>query len=107
MTEGLEFTIEEKEETLALYGAVSRETACEMAQGVRLSAPADVGIATTGIAGPEGGTPEKPVGLVYVAVSGPGGTVCEELRLKGDRNRVRELAACHALNILRNYLTDL
>ena len=59
------------EETLAVYGAVSEETAREMAQSVRKLIHADIGVGITGIAGPDGGSTEKPVGLVYIAVSVP------------------------------------
>ena len=86
-----------KPETLASYGAVSEQTAREMAEGVRALAGADVGIATTGIAGPGGGTPEKPVGLVYLGVSSEKGTRVIRLMLKGDRQRVRILASNNAL----------
>lgn len=86
-----------KPETLASYGAVSEQTAAEMAEGVRALAGADVGIATTGIAGPGGGTPEKPVGLVYLGVSSEKGTRVIRLMLKGDRQRVRILASNNAL----------
>lgn len=77
-------------ETLKNYGAVSRETCEEMAKGVRLCANASLGVSTTGIAGPGGGTKEKPVGLVYIGVSTEEKTVVEELRLTGTREEVRQ-----------------
>ena len=77
-------------ETLKNYGAVSRETCEEMAKGVRLRANASLGVSTTGIAGPGGGTKEKPVGLVYIGVSTEEKTVVEELRLTGTREEVRQ-----------------
>lgn len=89
-----------KEETLATYGAVSDRTAAEMARGVRLLAGADIGISTTGIAGPLGGTPYKPVGLVYVGVSTGMGLKAEKLLLgenSADRQRIRELATAAAM----------
>lgn len=88
-------------QTLARCGAVSEPCAREMAEGLRARSGADVAAATTGIAGPGGGTAEKPVGLVYVAVSSPEGTVVKELRLHGDRERIRTLASLHALNMIR------
>lgn len=63
-----------KEATLAAHGAVSDEVACEMAEGIRLALGADIGVSTTGVAGPGGGSAEKPVGLVYVGVSDKNGT---------------------------------
>ena len=69
-----------------------------MANGVRALAGADVGIATTGIAGPGGGTPEKPVGLVYLGVASEKGTRVIRLMLPGDRDRVRILASSNALS---------
>ena len=77
------------EKTLASHGAVSRETALEMAQGMRQSAGADLALATTGIAGPSGGTGEKPVGLVYVALSCETGEYVHEMHFAGDRERIR------------------
>ena len=77
-------------ETLKNYGAVSRETCEEMAKGVRLRSGATIGVSTTGIAGPGGGTKEKPVGLVYIGVSTEEKTVVEELRLTGTREEVRQ-----------------
>lgn len=89
-----------KEETLATYGAVSDKTAMEMARGVRILSGADVGISTTGIAGPLGGTPYKPVGLVYIGVSTEMGLKAEKMLLAegdNDRQRIRELATAAAL----------
>ena len=78
-----------KEETLREYGAVSGETAREMAECVRKRANAMVGLSTTGIAGPGGGTDKKPVGLVYIGLSTEQGTKSKALRLSGDRDDVR------------------
>lgn len=75
--------------TLAAYGAVSEATAREMAEGVRTRLGATYGLAVTGIAGPGGGSSDKPVGLVYGAVSGPAGTRTVELHLRGSREQVR------------------
>ena len=89
-----------KEETLSTYGAVSDRTAMEMARGVRLLSKADLGISTTGIAGPLGGTKYKPVGLVYVGVSTEMGLTSHKLLLSDagkDRDRIRELASAAAL----------
>ena len=86
-----------KPETLAQHGAVSEETAAEMALGVRALSGADVGIATTGIAGPGGGTETKPVGLVYLGIASEKGVRVIRLMLKGDRDRVRILASSNAL----------
>lgn len=87
--------------TLEAHGAVSAQTAQAMAEGVRTTLGADWGLAVTGIAGPGGGTPDKPVGLVHVGVSGPAGTSTRELRLHGDRERVRQRATTIALHLLR------
>jgi len=88
------------EDTIGKHGAVSAETAAAMAEGVRRATGADIGLSVTGIAGPEGGTPAKPVGLVYVARADAGGTVTEELRLRGDRSMIKERAAQTALYLL-------
>ncbi len=95
------------EQTLAVHGAVSRETALEMAAGVRRSIGADVGLASTGIAGPTGGSETKPVGLVYVAVADDQGEVCEEYRYRSDRESVKMLTANAGLNLLRRRLQGL
>ena len=86
-----------KEETLNHFGAVSYETAKEMAEGIRRLAGADIGLSTTGIAGPESGTKEKPVGLVYVGIALPNETLVYELRLDGTRQEIREKAVKHTL----------
>ena len=77
-----------KESTLSTFGAVSKETAMEMAAGVKKLCSADIGISTTGIAGPDGGTDEKPVGTVYVGFSYKGET--EAFNLKLDKNMTRD-----------------
>jgi PncC family amidohydrolase len=91
-------------ETLEKHGAVSDETVSEMALGVRRALAADMGIAVSGIAGPGGGTPEKPVGLVWMAVSASSGIWTRQLNLKGDRVKVKELAAEEALKLGIDYL---
>jgi nicotinamide-nucleotide amidase len=87
------------------HGAVSAETAAAMAAGARAELGADVAVADTGIAGPDGGTPEKPVGLVYLAVDGPDGRRTAEFRLPGDREAVRARTTALALHMLRRALT--
>ncbi len=74
-----------RETTLTSVGAVSPETAIEMAMGARSSLSTELAIASTGIAGPGGATRRKPVGLIYIAVATPGGVAVQELRLNGDR----------------------
>ncbi len=86
------------------HGAVSEAVATTLAQAIRRRAGTDWGISTTGIAGPTGGTPEKPVGTVYVAVAGPGGTTSRLLRLPGDREMVMALATGSVLDLLRRRL---
>lgn len=87
-------------ETLDNYGAVSHETAREMAAGIALTAGTDIGISTTGIAGPGGGTEEKPVGLVYIGFYMGGQVRSRELRLAGDREQIRRSAVRSALEWL-------
>jgi len=86
------------------FGAVSQEVAIAMATGARRQADTTWAIATTGIAGPSGGTPDKPVGLVHIALSGPGGTQHRALRLPGARSRVQALATAGVLDLLRRSL---
>jgi len=88
------------EATIGRHGAVSRETARAMAQGVRQVCGADIGLAVTGIAGPTGATPTKETGLTYVALCDASGTTVEEHRLRGDRAMVKERAAQGALFLL-------
>lgn len=94
-----------KPETLKAFGAVSEQTAREMARGARAVSGSDIGIGVTGIAGPEGGTIEKPVGLVYVAVDSGAYSEVKELRLsrghKNERNFIRSFAVMHALSMIR------
>ncbi len=91
-------------EELAVYGAVSEQVARSMASGVRTLLNTSIGLAVTGIAGPGGGTPGKPVGLVYAALDGPWGTLCRELRLRGSRAEIRTATAAAALEMLYFYL---
>lgn len=90
-----------KKETLDAYGAVSEQTAREMAQGLRARSGADIAVSTTGIAGPSGGTKDKPVGLVYVGCADARGVRVERLTLNGSRERIRNLAALRALDMIR------
>lgn len=85
------------EETLAEHGAVSEECAREMAEGVRRLMGADIGISLTGIAGPGGGTAEKPVGTVYLGVSDKNETYALRLSLSGDREAIRQESVKAAL----------
>jgi nicotinamide-nucleotide amidase len=92
---------------LASRGAVSEEVARAMAEGARSRAGADIGVAITGIAGPDGGTPEKPVGLVYVALAGAAGDKVRRALFPGERERVRFQASQLALEMLRRGLLGL
>lgn len=96
-----------KEQTLKAHGAVSRETAAEMAEGIRKRLKTDIGISVTGIAGPGGGTDEKPVGLVYVGLSGEGGTITKELRLSGNRKKIRTITALNVFDLIRRHVLKL
>lgn len=91
-------------DTLEKYGAVSKETAIEMARGVRMALAADIGIAVTGIAGPGGGTPEKPVGLTWVAISDNNADEAWKFLWSGDRIQVKEQSANAALQLLADVL---
>lgn len=91
-------------ETLDKYGAVSEQTATEMAEGVLKLGESDVSVAVTGIAGPTGGTTEKPVGLVYIGVSGKNGTYVYKNIFNGNRDEVRKQTASTALELVYDYL---
>ena len=91
-----------KKETLEKYGAVSPHTAKEMARGAALLHKADVTLSVTGIAGPDGGSKEKPVGLVYMACSVCGRVTVKEFHFSGNRDKIRESAVANALILIRN-----
>jgi PncC family amidohydrolase len=93
-----------KRETLIAVGSASEETAQEMAQGARHTIGSDVGISVTCIAGPGGGTDEKPVGLTYIGASTPDGEWVERHVFEGDRKSIKESAADAALELLLNAL---
>jgi len=93
------------EEVLREHGAVSAETAAAMARGARERLGADVAVAVTGVAGPDGGTPEKPVGLVFLHASGPPGELGRRLEVPGDRETVRLRATVAALHLVRQLVT--
>ena len=95
-----------KKETLDAYGAVSEETAKEMAEGIARVSSSNTSIATTGIAGPGGGTKEKPVGLVYIAVHVNNKTIIEKCNFSGNREEVRFSATNHALKMLKDELEN-
>jgi competence/damage-inducible protein CinA-like protein len=89
---------------IARHGAVSREVAVALAEGIRERCASTVGLGITGIAGPGGGTEEKPVGLVFIAVSDADGTECTEKRFSGDRSGVRFYASQQGLDMVRRRL---
>ena len=86
--------------TLQCHGAVSSQTAEEMAQGIRTKAGADIGLSSTGIAGPGGGTPDKPVGLVYIALSDKKGTASYKYTFRGNRWENKESTCQKSLELL-------
>lgn len=93
-----------QQDTLETYGAVSEQTAREMAEGGAKAAKADAALAVTGIAGPDGGTAEKPVGLVYIGCFVNGKTVVERNIFSGSRREVREQSVDSALELLKRQL---
>ena len=93
-----------KKKTLKEFGAVSSQTAAQMAKGGCKVTGSDVAISVTGIAGPGGGTKKKPVGLVYIACTCQGKTTVKELHLTGDRTRIREQSVAQALILIRESL---
>ena len=92
--------------TLKKYGAVSEQTAREMAVGGVFAADSDACVAVTGIAGPDGGTEEKPVGLVYIATYMKDQITVAEYQFKGNREKIREQAVVKALDLLRRSILD-
>lgn len=95
-----------KKSTLDKYGAVSEQTAREMAKGAVLLHKADVSVAITGIVGPNGGTDKKPVGLVYMACSVCGTITVKEFHFSGNRNKIRETAVSYALTLMRECVLE-
>lgn len=95
------------QEILLEYGAVSKPTARRMAEGIRTTAGVDLGLSTTGIAGPTGATPGKPLGTVYIALAHPAGTICRHCVFHRERRQVKVAAAHTALMMLRDYLVSL
>ncbi len=91
-------------ETLAAHGAVSEPAAREMARGARERLGADLALSVTGICGPEGGSSEKPVGLVYVALSSATGEICQRHVFTGDRLEIKEQSARAVLRLLQAHL---
>lgn len=90
--------------SLLEFGAVSEEVAVQMAKGVRKITDADIGISTTGICGPEGGSEEKPVGLVYVAIDYLGKVKCDKCLFSGERKEIKQKTADYTLNLLKERL---
>jgi competence/damage-inducible protein CinA C-terminal domain len=95
-----------KKSTLEKHGAVSRQTAEEMARGLSSVAKSDVAVAVTGIAGPDGGTEEKPVGLVYIACSVKGEVTVQEYHFSGNRQIIREATVSAALVLMRSCILE-
>lgn len=95
-----------KKATLQKYGAVSAQTAEEMVKGAALFSKADVAVALTGLAGPDGGTEEKPVGLVYIACNVKGNVTVKEFHFNGNRMKIRDGATTAALMLMRNCILE-
>lgn len=93
-------------ETLEKFGAVSQQTALEMCKGVKALSDADFGISVTGIAGPGGGTPEKPVGTVWIGICGENLHKAEKFLFDGDRQQVRENTAEMALKMVEDAILN-
>lgn len=93
-----------KHSTLEKHGAVSKQTVKQMAKGAALHGKADIAIAVTGLAGPEGGTPEKPVGLVYIGIYYDETVYWQECHFSGTREEIRELTVVNSLQFLLNVL---
>lgn len=89
---------------IAKYGAVSPATATAMAKSIRENAKTDFGIGITGIAGPKGATPQKPIGTVFIAIDSKDKKICKRFSFKGTRNTVRKQAALKSLELLKLFL---
>ena len=94
------------EDILKEYGAVSKDVARTMAEGIRKKSNVDIGLATTGIAGPTGGTKEKPVGLVYISIATSKNVEIKRFIFSGDRLQNKESTCKAALTVLLDYLTS-
>jgi nicotinamide-nucleotide amidase len=101
-----ESLLDVKKETLKKYGAVSEETVAEMLSGLLIKMNTDFGIAVSGIMGPDGGTEEKPVGTVWVAVGNKEKHVCQKLKQRFERKKNIEVTAVMALNMMRKFVLD-
>jgi PncC family amidohydrolase len=88
------------EQSIQAYGAVSKEVAEKMAEGVRQATGTDIGLSVTGIAGPGGGSPEKPVGTVYLGLSAKEGTLVRKFQFTGTRTEIKEQTATEALKFV-------
>ena len=95
-----------KAETLKNFGAVSEQTAREMAANVRQILNANIGVSVTGFAGPGGGTPENPVGTVYIGISGSDGVKVQKFNFGGTRTEIKEKAVDAALNLIKIYIAQ-
>ena len=93
-----------KEQTILLHGAVSQQTAKEMAEAIREKFNVDIGLSTTGIAGPTGGTPTKPIGLVWLGISTANETETYKCNFKGGRDQVKQGAVIEILRLLSKSL---
>ena len=97
-------SLDVKKETLDAYGAVSEQVAAEMAEGIVKSSKADIGISTTGIAGPQNSDTDKPIGLVYIGIHYNNKTIVKKFNFTGDRDRVRNATTTRLLDTLRREL---
>ncbi len=95
-----------RQETLEQHGAVSEETVLEMARGIRKAMGADIGISVSGIAGPAGGTPDKPLGTVWIGLSSPRDEYARHFLWSGDRLAVKEQSAQAAMKMVVEYLQN-
>lgn len=102
-----EALLEVRAETLLEHGAVSAESALEMAEGARQALGADLALSVTGVAGPGGGSPDKPVGLVYFCATSAEATIAQQIRFSGDRNQIRRYATVAALHLVRRLLEQI